>query len=119
MIKKIHLVLGLLFFAIGVIGIFLPLLPTTPFLLLASYFFSRGYPPLHRYLINHHLFGPPIRDWEKSGAIRLKYKCLATAMIFASVAYLLSKENIPVAAKFTSVAIISIGLIYIWTRPNF
>lgn len=118
MIKKIHLVLGIIFFAIGVIGIFLPLLPTTPFLLLASYFFSRGYPPLQRYLINHRVFGAPIRDWEERGAIRLKYKCLATAMIAASFLYVCSKENIPMIGKVASGVLISIGLIYIWTRPH-
>jgi uncharacterized membrane protein YbaN (DUF454 family) len=118
MIRKIHLILGLFFFAIGVIGLFLPLLPTTPFLLLASYFFSRGYPPLHAYLLNHHLFGLPIRDWEMRGAIRTKYKCLATAMIIASLVYILSKENIPLAGKIASAILISTGLIYIWSRPS-
>ncbi|MGI9520550.1 MAG: YbaN family protein [Hyphomicrobiaceae bacterium] len=47
----------------------LPLLPTTPFLLLAAFCFQRGSPRLHRWLISHPRFGPPLRDWQMHGAI--------------------------------------------------
>ena len=55
--------------ALGGIGIFLPLLPTTPFLLLAAYCFQKSSPRLHNWLVGHPTFGPAIKDWQQHGAI--------------------------------------------------
>lgn len=61
---------GGLALALGVIGIFLPLLPTVPFLLLAAFCFARGSRPVHDWLLAHPRLGPPIADWRAHGAIR-------------------------------------------------
>jgi len=55
--------LGWLAFATGILGIVLPLLPTTPFMLLAAALFARSSPRFHRWLLAHPWFGPPIEDW--------------------------------------------------------
>ncbi len=60
---------GLLALALGIIGIVLPLLPTTPFLLLAAMCFARSSQRLHDWLINHPQFGPLILAWRREGAI--------------------------------------------------
>ena len=68
---------------LGVIGIFLPLLPTTPFLLLAAYCFQRSSPKLHAWLINHPRFGPSIQDWRDHGAISRTAKIQAMVAMLA------------------------------------
>lgn len=56
--------LGWLFVALACIGLFLPLLPTTPFLLLALACFAEHSPRFHQMLLNHRWFGPPLQEWQ-------------------------------------------------------
>jgi len=78
---------GCLFVGIGVIGIFVPVLPTTPFLLLASFCFVRSSPRLNRWLMNHRVFGRYVRDWEEKRGVRPSVKVTAfTMMAVAAVA---------------------------------
>lgn len=109
---------GWLALALGVAGIFLPLLPTTPFLLLAAWCFERGSPRFHDWLLNHPWFGPPVRNWREHRVIRVQHKLLATAMVLASGAYLFSKETIPVAGKASFALLVAIGLAVLWTRKS-
>ena len=72
---------GVLALVTGVVGIFLPLLPTTPFVLLAAFCFSRASSRCERWLIEHRRFGPMVRDWRANRAIPLRAKQLAWAMM--------------------------------------
>ena len=76
--KYLWISLGWLFVGLGVIGIALPLLPTTPFLLLAALCFSRGSEKIHQWLLNHPTFGPPILDWQNKRAISRRSKVVAS-----------------------------------------
>ncbi len=76
------LVLGLVLVGIGIIGLFVPLLPTTDFMLLALPCFARSSPRLERWLVEHPVFGPPIRAWRKNRAIPRHAK-MAAALGFA------------------------------------
>jgi uncharacterized membrane protein YbaN (DUF454 family) len=67
--------------AAGIVGIFLPLLPTTPFVLLAAYCFSRGSARCERWLLEHPRFGPMVRDWRLHRAIPLRAKQAAIVMM--------------------------------------
>lgn len=62
--------LGWLAFVTGMVGIVLPLLPTTPFMLLAAALFARSSPRFHHWLLTHPWFGPPIVDWQQHRGIR-------------------------------------------------
>ncbi|PPA31911.1 DUF454 domain-containing protein [Aeromonas jandaei] len=64
------MILGWLAFVSGIVGIVLPLLPTTPFMLLAAALFARSSPRFHYWLLSHRWFGPPIADWQQYRGIR-------------------------------------------------
>lgn len=75
---------GLLSLACGVLGAFLPLLPTTPFILLSAYAFAQSSPRLHAWLINHPQFGPLIENWRRYGAIGRRTKIVSVAVMIAT-----------------------------------
>lgn len=108
---------GLGSLGLGVIGIFVPLLPTVPFLLLAGFCFARSSDRLHRWLLTHPVLGPPVRDWERSGAISIKGKRMATismAVVFGlSLAFGLRPSILVIQA-----AVLTATGIFIWTRPS-
>lgn len=108
--------IGSFFLIIGLIGIFLPLLPTTPFLILTAICFNKGSDKFHSWLINHRLFGPPIQDWQKNHVIKIKYKLMATGMMVISSAYVLPKETIPLIGKASYTVLLIILLIFIWSQ---
>jgi uncharacterized membrane protein YbaN (DUF454 family) len=79
--RALWLVAGFLSLATGIVGIFLPLLPTTPFVLLAAFCFSRGSERCERWILEHPRFGPMVRDWRATRAIPLRAKQLAWVMM--------------------------------------
>lgn len=116
--RSLILVIGVLSLVLGIIGIFVPLLPTTPFLLLSAYCFSRGSRRLHDWLVGHRVFGPPIRDWKESGVIRRPAKIAATLVFIASAVAVFPNPRIPVWGKGGFV-LVAIGVLsFLWTRPS-
>lgn len=83
--KPFYNLVGALAVLLGILGLFLPLLPTTPFLLLASWCFARGSDRLHRWLLSHRVFGEYLRNFEAGRGIPLKAKILATVMLWTSL----------------------------------
>ncbi|MGQ0704263.1 MAG: YbaN family protein [Gemmatimonadales bacterium] len=71
---------------LGVIGAFLPVMPTVVFLILAAACYGRGNPALHRRLLEHPRWGPPLRDWEEHRAMSVRAKILAIAMVAIGIA---------------------------------
>jgi hypothetical protein len=78
--------LGWLFVLLGFIGAFLPLLPTTPFLILALACFAENSPRFHRMLLQHKWFGPPLRQWEANRTIRRTVKKKVYLLIIVTFA---------------------------------
>ena len=74
MTRALYLVLGLGFTGLGIAGAFLPLLPTTVFLILAAGCFARSSPRLEAWILGHRRFGPLVRAWRENGAIPRKAK---------------------------------------------
>jgi uncharacterized membrane protein YbaN (DUF454 family) len=108
---------GLIALALGVIGVLLPLLPTVPFLLLAAFCFAQSSERLHRWLMAHPVLGPPIKDWDRSGAIRRPAKRLATVSI--AIAFGLSLAlGVPAWVLAVQTAVLCAVLVFIWTRPE-
>ncbi|OLF81134.1 hypothetical protein AWH62_00210 [Maricaulis sp. W15] len=77
--------LGLVFVALAIAGVVLPLVPTTPFLLLAAFFFARSSPRLHAWLLSHRQFGPLIRNWHDHGSIGRRTKYFAVGAMLAAL----------------------------------
>ncbi|MCF4174690.1 YbaN family protein [Vibrio sp. McD22-P3] len=78
--------LGVVSVILGVVGIVLPLLPTTPFLLLASASFFRGSPQFHDWLLSHRKLGPIISDWENDRCIKRSVRTKGAIFIVLSFA---------------------------------
>ncbi|MDK3017861.1 YbaN family protein [Pseudodonghicola flavimaris] len=110
--------LGLISVGLGIVGIFLPLLPTVPFMLLAAFLFSRSSPRLHNWILSHKTFGPLIEDWNRSGAIRPRAKRLATLSIVA--VFLVSVVlGVRPLILLIQAAVLGAVLIFLWTRPSY
>ena len=83
--RLVLIVVGLVSVGLGAAGIVLPLLPTTPFLLLAALCFSRGSQRFHRWLLSHRLLGPYIRGYVEKRGIPLRAKILAIAFLWVTI----------------------------------
>ena len=117
-LRLFYLGLGWLSVGLGIIGIILPILPTTPFLLVAVWAFSRSSPELAEKLRNHPRAGPYIRAWQDHGAIPLVGKVLAVSMMTVMGIYLAGFSVLPGwAALAACLGMIAIG-VYIITRPG-
>lgn len=103
--------------ALGVIGIPLPLLPTTPFLLLAAFCFARSSPRLHAWLMSHPRFGPPIHRWRDHGAISRKAKMLA-ALAMAGGFFATFALGAPRFALIAQAVVLVLVGGFIFTRPD-
>ncbi len=103
--------------ALGIIGIFLPLLPTTPFVLLSAYCFSKSSPRLHSWLINQPRLGPMIQNWEQQGSISQNAKVTSTVLIVSFFSLTLVLVNLSIILKGILVCIGAGVLCFIWTRP--
>ena len=82
--RLVALLLACLFLAIAVAGMFLPVVPTVPFLLLAAWFSARGSKRLHRWIYEHPRLGKLLIDWEQQGAISRRSKVVAVSMLAVS-----------------------------------
>ena len=93
--KPLWVAAGTFFLALGIIGIFVPLLPTTPFLLLASACYLRGSKRMHEWLLSHGRLGAYIRAYEEGRGIPVRAKILALTTMWASIAYAVYRFAIP------------------------
>jgi uncharacterized membrane protein YbaN (DUF454 family) len=98
--KSVYQPLGFLFLALGLLGIPLPVLPSTPFILLSAWFFARSSPRWHQWLLDSELFGPMLRNWENNRCISCRTKIVALATMAlaggASIVFALSDPRLQV-----------------------
>ena len=112
------LTIGWISFALGLVGIFLPILPTAPFMILAAACFDRGSPRFHAWIVNHRIFGPPIQDWRRNRAIRPKYKAIAGVTMGGSIVLVWFMDTIPLAGKISYAFLLTLVFGYIVSRKN-
>jgi uncharacterized membrane protein YbaN (DUF454 family) len=103
--------------ALGVIGIFVPGLPTTVFILLAAWAAARSSPRFSAWLESHAQFGPMIRDWRERGAVSRRAKITATLVMTASsIILFLTSSRAWLAEAVT--ALMFVVLMWLWRRPE-
>jgi uncharacterized protein len=107
---------GALSVALGIIGAFLPLMPTVPFLILAAFCFSRGSPRFEAWLLNHPHLGPPVRAWRENGAIPRRGKWAATIGLGGSA--ILGLAFAPWPWNMVPIAVALTCGTWIWRRPD-
>ena len=117
MIRTVYLAIGLVSLLLGGIGLFLPLLPTVPFVILAAFAGSKGWPALERWLLEHRTYGPHIRTWRERGAVpRIAKICATSMMAMSAIALqfiagpLMVRLGVPIAMALVA--------IWLWRRPE-
>lgn len=109
--------LALFALALGFIGLFLPVMPTVPFVLLAAWAAGRGWPQLEAWMLDHPRYGPPIRHWREQGAVPRKAKWLACTMMAGS-ALLLWFLPIPTWLRGGVYAVMFAVALWLCLRPE-
>lgn len=116
-VRAVFLVLGFVFVGLGFIGAFLPVLPTTPFLILAAACFARSSTRFENWLLTHPRFGPLLRDWRSRGAIPRKAKLAAlSGMIVGFTLFRLGDPGLPLTLAVAGLMLA--GLAYVFSRPS-
>ena len=111
------LVVGLLALALGAIGIALPVLPTTPFILLAAFAFAQSSERLHRWLLEHNVFGPLIDNWQRHGAISRRTKVISVVTM-AALPVISLLVSAPAVVVIVQVVVLGGAAAFVLTRPN-
>lgn len=115
--RTIYMMAGLFMTALGIVGAFLPLLPTTPFLLVAVWCFSRSSPRLGQWLLTHKTLGPPLTNWQREGAISGRTKAVAVSLIVASYAFFFYRTQPTILLAVVIGLVLSCSALFILTRP--
>lgn len=114
--RIVYLIIGGIATVLGLIGVFLPVMPTTPFLLVAAWAFSRSSPRFEAWLLAHSHLGPPIRAWREERAISRGAKTFAIGGMAASFTMLLIIGVMPLFAMVILGVVLAVCGIYIATR---
>lgn len=117
MIRTLWLAAGLVSLGLGIVGVFLPLLPTVPFVLLAAFFFSKSSERLLSYLLGHRKFGPMLEQWQERRAISRRAKWAASISMAASVLIAVALGLKPLIIGLQALILVTVA-IYIWTRTE-
>ncbi len=117
-LRWIYAGLGIICVAVAFLGIFLPVLPTTPVLIIAAFFFAKSSTRMHCWLHEHKVFGPLLMDWEMYRIIPIWAKIMAIGCMAASLTYLALFSTAPLWGTACAGLIMLIGAIYILTKPS-
>lgn len=116
-IRALWFAVGLGAVVLAVLGVALPLLPTTPFVLLAAFAFAKSSERWHAWLLRHRVFGPIIENWREHGAISRRAKLIGVMSIAAVFALSLVLAVAPAVLAVQAVALVGVGA-FILSRPS-
>ena len=117
MTRSLWLLLGFTSTGLGIAGTVLPLVPTTPFLLLAAFAFARSSPRFYRWLMRHRQFGRLIRNWQRHGSIDRSAKLLSVAVMVAMLALTWLSGMPTWVFALQSVVLVAVAT-FLLTRPD-
>ncbi len=115
--RALYLLLGLACVGIGTVGIFLPLLPTTIFLIIAAWAFARSSPRLHHWLYNHPRFGPMLTNWYEHRVISRRAKIAAVVGMAISLGITAATARDPMIVAIVAFCLVAVAS-YLVTRPS-
>ncbi len=115
--RGLWLTLGVTTLALGAIGVFVPLLPTTPFVLVSAFAFARSSRRLHDWLLAHRVFGKLIEDWRRYGAIDRQAKLLSVLSMIA-VLVISVVLGVPTHAILIQAIVLSASAYFVLSRPS-
>ena len=116
--KVLYSTLGLLLTLLGIVGAFLPVMPTTVFLIGALFCFTKSSPRLENWLIQHPKYGPGLVAWRKHGAISKKVKCIACCSMLLSFIFVCLFASMPIPAYIGIGVFMGVGAYFVVTRPS-
>jgi uncharacterized membrane protein YbaN (DUF454 family) len=116
--RWVYFGLGWVFFGLGALGAVLPVLPTTPLMILALWAFSKSSARFQTWLVSHRVFGPPLRRWREYRVIPPSAKLAAVTAMAASLAYLTAFTAAPPALLIATGGIMLGAAWYIVSRPS-
>lgn len=117
MLRAAYLAIGLVCVGLGVLGAFLPVLPTTPFLLISLWAFSKSSVRLEVWLLEHKRFGPPLVAWRTNRVIPLPAKLTAWGSMVASLTLMIATGR-SVLAIAGAASVMAIGATYVASKPS-
>jgi hypothetical protein len=118
MMRLVLLLLGWIFFGLGALGVALPLLPTTPFMLLALWAFSQSSRRFRSWLYHHPFFGPRLQQWHRHRVIPRPVKLTAFAMMAGSLLIMWFVSHVPLPLFLVAVAVMGVGVGFIIRFPS-
>ncbi len=111
--------IAVVFLVLGVVGIFIPVLPTVPFLIVAAWAAARSSPRLHHWLYAHPRFGRLLREWNEAGLVPRRAKWFATVMMAGSALWMVVALSDRRPLLVTAVvAVMGAVLLWLWRRPE-
>lgn len=110
--------LGVLCIALGVLGAFLPLLPSTVFFIVAAWAFARSHPPFQLRLLEHPLLGPPLRDWGAGRGLSARAKVLAVLSITLTFTVTIGFVVEPLWLRVALGVLAAVLITYLLRRPT-
>ena len=116
--KWILFFLAWISFILGIVGAFLPILPTTPFLILAAFLFSKSSPRFHDWLLNLPMAGEAIKDWKINRVIKPRAKILCASMILLSLILIWSNSDILIIIKVSVTLILASVGVFVLTQKG-
>jgi uncharacterized membrane protein YbaN (DUF454 family) len=116
--RLVYFVLGWFFFGLGVLGAMLPLLPTTPFMLLAAWGFGRSSPRFERWLLEHRWFGPSIVRWRAHRVVPARVKMVSYATMLVTFTLSAISGRLSWWALAAQAALMGYGAWYIARLPS-
>jgi len=116
--RPLLFILGWLLFGLGFIGAFVPVLPTTPLMLLALWCFARSSNRFHDWLYAHQVFGPPLQPHREHRLIPLVAKCVAVLFMTAGLVYMFVFLKVAVWVKLLLTGGMALGAWFILSKPS-
>jgi uncharacterized membrane protein YbaN (DUF454 family) len=117
-VRPVLFFLGWVFFALGAVGVVVPGLPTTPFMLLALWAFSRSSRRFHHWLFHHKVFGPPLQRWEDHKVISWPTKALSLTFMTAALVYMVVFSGLSLWVTVVVALVMAYGAYFILTKPS-